>query len=294
MKIFISWSGATSKNLAEILRQWLPAVIQAVKPYYSPDDITKGARWNTEISKELEESSIGIICLTSDNLEAPWIMFEAGALSKKMDKSKVCPILFGPDPSDIKGPLIQFQAAKFEKEEVKKVVRMINIELGEKGLASNVFDEVFEMWWPKLKEKVESELKSPKKTDKGKSRSEREILEEILDLTRTTVLATERSSRRRVSPEAFVDFAEGLRRLLIWINRGEPQKILYNYVAELRRPIRYLLRESDAPTPLIDEIEFLFDEIRMLRPKRLKTNTIEDDNEIIERSIEDGENTETK
>jgi len=71
MKVFISWSGDLSKCLAEVLRQWLPAVIQAVKPYYSPDDITKGARWTTEIAKELEEASLGIICLTQDNLEGP-------------------------------------------------------------------------------------------------------------------------------------------------------------------------------------------------------------------------------
>jgi hypothetical protein len=77
MRVFISWSGETSKLLAEILRQWLPAVIQAVKPYYSPDDITKGTRWSGEIAKILEESKIGLICLTGQNLDAPWIMFEA-------------------------------------------------------------------------------------------------------------------------------------------------------------------------------------------------------------------------
>ncbi len=66
--------------MADILRQWIPGVIQAVRPYYSPDDIAKGARWTNEISKELDESRIGLICLTSDNLEAPWLMFEAGGL----------------------------------------------------------------------------------------------------------------------------------------------------------------------------------------------------------------------
>ena len=81
MKVFISWSGETSKGLAEALREWLPAVIQAVNPYFSPDDVSKGSRWSSEISKELEDSAIGIICLTKENLEAPWIMFEAGALS---------------------------------------------------------------------------------------------------------------------------------------------------------------------------------------------------------------------
>jgi hypothetical protein len=73
MKVFISWSGARSKAIAEILRQWLPGVIQAVKPYYSPDDISKGARWSSEIGKELEAARVGLICLTRENLEAPWI-----------------------------------------------------------------------------------------------------------------------------------------------------------------------------------------------------------------------------
>src|SRR5690348_15249061 len=150
MKVFISWSGETSKNIAEIFRQWLPSVIQLVRPYYSPDDIAKGTRWSSEIAKELDESKVGIICLTKDNLTSPWIMFEAGALSKNIDKSKVCPILFGIDPADIQGPLVQFQAARFNKDEVKKVVRMINSELGDSALSSEVFENVFEMWWPKL------------------------------------------------------------------------------------------------------------------------------------------------
>ncbi len=109
MKIFITWSGDTSCLIAEVLNKWLPGVLQAVKTYYSPNDILKGTRWNAEISKELESSQVGIICLTKDNLEAPWIMFEAGALSKSLENSKVCPILFGVDASEVKGPLVQFE-----------------------------------------------------------------------------------------------------------------------------------------------------------------------------------------
>src|ERR1051326_1201012 len=82
MKVFISWSGPLSQKLAAMLRVWLPSVIQVVKPYYSPDDINKGTRWAAEISKELEESQVGLLCITPDNLYSPWIMFEAGALSK--------------------------------------------------------------------------------------------------------------------------------------------------------------------------------------------------------------------
>jgi hypothetical protein len=52
-------------------------------------------------------------------------MFEAGAPSKRLGKAKVCPILFGVQPADLKGPLVQFQAARFEKSELQRVVRMI-------------------------------------------------------------------------------------------------------------------------------------------------------------------------
>jgi len=185
MKVFISWSGQLSKKLADILKHWLPSVIQAVKPYYTPDDIAKGSRWSAEIAKELDEAKIGIICLTRENIEAPWIMFEAGALSKNVGTSKVCPILFGVDATDIKGPLVQFQAAKFEKNDIKKVIDMINTELSETGLTADVLDKVFEKWWPELKEKVEYTLKSTDGVIKYTIRSEREILEEILQLTRT-------------------------------------------------------------------------------------------------------------
>ena len=106
MKIFISWSGDRSKAIADVFKKWIPAVIQAAKPYFSPSDIDKGSRWNQEISKELESSQVGLICLVRENLDESWIMFEAGALSKSLDKSRVCPMLFGVEPSDIKGPLV--------------------------------------------------------------------------------------------------------------------------------------------------------------------------------------------
>src|SRR5688500_18487578 len=120
MRIFISWSGERSRRLAAILHGWLPAVIQAARPYFTPDDIEKGARWSTEIAKVLEEALSGIICLTAQNLEAPWLMFEAGALAKSLDKSRVVPLVFGAELSDLRGPLPQFQAAVFRKDEAKR------------------------------------------------------------------------------------------------------------------------------------------------------------------------------
>ncbi|OOO01842.1 MAG: hypothetical protein USCGTAYLOR_01956 [Chromatiales bacterium USCg_Taylor] len=95
MKVFISWSGDRSRAVADVLRRWFPSVLQAVRPYFSPDDVAKGARWSAEIAKELEASRIGLLVITPENQEAPWLLFEAGALAKNLERSKVCPILFG-------------------------------------------------------------------------------------------------------------------------------------------------------------------------------------------------------
>jgi hypothetical protein len=111
-------------------------------------------------------------------------MFEAGALSKHIDRSRVCPILFDVDPSDVQGPLIQFQACRFGRGEIERDVRMINSELGEQALGQGVLDSVFNMWWPKLRDSV-AEVLATNQAVAAVSRSERDILEEILALTRS-------------------------------------------------------------------------------------------------------------
>lgn len=185
MKVFISWSGDASRELGEAIRDWLPSVIQSVKPFFTPNDIEKGARWSKDIANELEESSIGIFCLTSENLSKPWIMFEAGALSKRLDISRVCPILFGIENTDLQGPLVQFQSSKFSREEMLKLLKTINSCLGENKLDMAILDGVFEMWWPKLEERVNKILLRYNGVEKNKDiRNDRELLEEILQLTR--------------------------------------------------------------------------------------------------------------
>ncbi len=189
MKVFISWSGDRSKKIAEVLPQWIPKVLQAAKPYYTPDDISKGARWQKEIAAELDAARVGLICLTPDNLESAWIMFEAGAISRQIDQTRVVPILFDVAPSDIKGPLVQFQAAPFSKAEMRKVVNMMNGELQDQALLPKDLDEVFEMWWPKLEEGVTTAMKQEKEQLKAAQRTEIDLLQEILVLTRALSLS---------------------------------------------------------------------------------------------------------
>ena len=126
MKVFISWSGSFSRNIAIILHDWLPMVIQSIDPYVSSEEIDKGARWIVNISKELEATNFGIICITEENVDAPWLSFEAGALSKSLQYSRVLPFLIGLKNSDFKGPLSQFQTSTFDKNDVNKLILSIN------------------------------------------------------------------------------------------------------------------------------------------------------------------------
>lgn len=287
MKVFISWSGETSKNIAEIFREWIPSVIQSVKPYYSPDDITKGTRWSSEIAKELDESKVGIICLTPDNLDSSWIMFEAGALSKNIDKSKVCPILFGVDPSDVKGPLVQFQAARFTKDEIKKVVKMINSELESNSLSTEVFESVFEMWWPKLSEKIEAELSKAKKSDRKGVRTERDILEEILSLSRNMFMKERDLDNNDIHPGAIEDSIISFITLVNSVidNNIENVEIIEN-LQVLLSPLRYMSERIRLPRSSrrsifdrIEEAAMKLDElkVKISKPRRITRNRLIDD-----------------
>ena len=93
MKVFISWSGDLSHKVAIVIRDWLPAILQYVEPYVSSEDIDKGVRWSSDISKELDNSKFGILCVTKENFEAPWLNFEAGALGKSFETGRVSPFL---------------------------------------------------------------------------------------------------------------------------------------------------------------------------------------------------------
>lgn len=243
-KVFISWSGELSRKLGEALRNWLPSALQYVKPYFSPEDIEKGAKWNSEIAKELETSNVGVICLTRDNTEKPWIIFEAGALSKSIEKSRVCTLLFDLDPAEVKGPLTSFQATRFLKEDFKRLVITINAAAGDSRLETPVLDTVFDMWWPKLEAQAAEILKSHEKGGRKEKRSDRDILEEVLELSRLSSARSSRSSR--VAPPALMELLEGLDELthVLTLEHGD---IALRILRRIDRPIRHLCMEAGVP-----------------------------------------------
>jgi hypothetical protein len=150
MKVFVSWSGEASHEVAKALKDWLPNVIQAVDVFLSSDDIAKGSHWFHELSSVLDECEFGILCLTRDNRSAPWILYEAGALGKRFEEARIVPLLIGLKVADLSGPLSQFNAALLHREEIKKLVAAINEQLGAAKLTETRLQHAFNLHWPSL------------------------------------------------------------------------------------------------------------------------------------------------
>lgn len=239
MKVFISWSGDVSLKVALVFRDWLPSVIQTIEPYVSSEDIDKGARWSTDIAKELENSTFGILCVTKENLEAPWLSFEAGALSKTMDKSFVTPFLFNIKRSEVRGPILQFQSTIFQKEDIKKLVKTLNKACGEVAIPDARLDKSFEVWYPTLEEdlnKINSEVNKVNEEQESDSDTySSEILEEILELSRD-------NQRLLRTPDA--ELIEGIKELKEKIQeQDEKRMIMYEDRRNMKRHSSMLIHE---------------------------------------------------
>jgi len=148
MKIFLSWSGEVSHEVAKQLHSWLPCVLQGVETFLS-SDISKGDRWSDVVAEELKEAHYGIICVTPFNIHRPWMNFEAGGLSRVISRAHVVPFLFQVHPEELDGPLSQFQSTVYGKDDVLALVRSINREM-QPSLNPEVLERTFEKWWDDL------------------------------------------------------------------------------------------------------------------------------------------------
>lgn len=189
MKIFISWSGPGSKShtLAIAFHEWLPNVFQTIETFMSSDTLVAGERWQGGLSKTLEQSDFGIACLTPKSYHADWILFECGALAKKVDIARVVPVL-----CDVTGqmmsnhPLTMFNYVVLDEQGMKKLVESINANLPEHRLSKEKLEAAFKMWWPVFRDEHLKKVHTAK--DEGTLRKAFDIeasMEEVLSILRS-------------------------------------------------------------------------------------------------------------
>jgi len=184
MKVFLSWSGARSREVANLLSDWLCCVIQAARPWISTRDLDRGSLWFGEINDQLKDTTVGIICLTQENKGRPWILFEAGALAKGLSTSRVCTLLVDLEPKDIEDPLAQFNHTFPNRESVLGLVKTLNGTLASNALDNRILDQVFETYWPQFETKFAAILKGTEPEVATKPRPKEDVMSEILENTR--------------------------------------------------------------------------------------------------------------
>lgn len=185
MKVFISWSGERSRKVGELFNEWLQCVLQAVDPWMSSKNIERGTAWFPEITEQLGDTTIGVICLTQENKNKPWILFEAGALAKGLSSNRVCTFLIDLEATDLEPPLSQFNHTFFAEESVLNLVFTINSKLESRALKEGVLLTVFNTYWPQFNEKMLEILKQTPPLTPTEARPADDILNEILLNTRS-------------------------------------------------------------------------------------------------------------
>ena len=130
MKLFLSWSGERSKEFAKATRMWMETIFdEEIEYFMSDEDVNPGQRWIKELSNSLDETDLGILCLTSENLSSQWISFEAGWLAKRLGDGTVFPLLLDIDLDQVSGPLSEFQCKRADLKGMQDIARAINDKL---------------------------------------------------------------------------------------------------------------------------------------------------------------------
>jgi len=207
MSVFISWSGKRSKAIAIAIDNWLKNVIPIVETWFSAEDIDKGSSWFSEIAESLKNYNYAIVCLTPENQDKPWILFESGAIFNSMD-GHVCTLLYNLQNTDVKGPLSHFQPTTIgNKEDMAKLVKTIyNSEDPDmkKKIPEDRIHNFFEKFWPDLEKELDEISKMDIVVNKGR-RDPQEIADETLEIVRgiDRKLRTEELGSKLSVPQSF-------------------------------------------------------------------------------------------
>lgn len=187
LQVFISWSGDRSLAVAKHLKAWLPDVVRNAEPWLSKEDLRKGLQWLPELNKNLGAAGFGLSVLTADNKDAPWLVFEAGVISRALSDKYCCPLLCDLKQTDISGPFASFQSTTItKKEDMLRLVKTMNDASGESKVDEERLMKWFLRAWDDFDKQVNQALaaQSPSSSPAKAGPTDRELLEEVLSTVR--------------------------------------------------------------------------------------------------------------
>jgi TIR domain len=153
MPVFISWSGDRSRHVASALASFLEAAIPRAPAWMSQQHLDVGHPWQDTLRKVLNTSHYGILCLTPENLSAPWLLFEAGAISKNLETARVVPYLLNVKGTDLAPPLSLFQGVSADEDGTWRLLTSVASTLPER-LDEAELRSAFDAHWPACRDRI--------------------------------------------------------------------------------------------------------------------------------------------
>lgn len=184
LKVFISWSGPLSKAIAQELMDLLRVASDRIRPFMSDLSIESGTRGLGVIADELRSTSVGILVVTKDNWQSPWLNYEAGALSKEVAdiESRVIPLLVDLDGSDMAStPLVQYQYRPLDKTNIRRLLTELAILAG--ADPETTVEPVMPRW-PSYESRIAKAIAEGSDAAVEGGPSEGDLLKEILETVR--------------------------------------------------------------------------------------------------------------
>ena len=103
------------------------------------------------LERELALAEVVLPCVTSENVDSPWLNFEAGLLASRLGRERVLPLLINLSLSQLQGPLAQFQCFSTSKPELRRLLGMLaGLVAGGEHPRKADLDSTFETWWPAI------------------------------------------------------------------------------------------------------------------------------------------------
>lgn len=157
MKVFVSWSGPVSQQIAALISDWLKHTLLTIDPIYTPNTLRAGTQGTTQLYRLLKGVYTGIFIYTRESLDSQWMIFEAGAIHGNAGNSLLLSLLFELSQKDLPEPMQGYQWKNFNKKEMLDVLHSLSTQRGD-DLSRQDLERTFERAWDDLERDVNAVL----------------------------------------------------------------------------------------------------------------------------------------
>lgn len=143
MKVFISWSGEPSHQVARALRDWIPQVLRSVEPWLASAELKWGQSVAKSIKGDIKSADVILLCLTRQNMLSDWTKIETDVA---MGAGRpIIPICIDFSTFELAGRFAQYQALTLDELGVHRLVTVLN-HLSPEPLETDKVERLLDIW----------------------------------------------------------------------------------------------------------------------------------------------------